>query len=169
MHSLGLILIALASITAGLTCVRWKAARIKELRSVYSMLEIMQREFDTRLTPLGELFSIIRDKDIGAASLFSVRILEQTESIGQTDFSLIWREGVESSFPALTQQERSVLQRAGEVIGKFSADRQITELKLCHDTMRSVLEAALKDYPQGSRLAIGLSLSAGAMLVIVLM
>lgn len=169
MHSLGLILIALSSVTAGLTCVRWKASHIKELRSVCSMLTIMQREFDTRLTPLGELFALIRDKDIGAASLFSVRILEQAESIGQTDFSLIWGESIELSFPALTQQERSVLQRAGEVIGKFSAERQLPELKLCHDTMTSALEAAIRDYPQGSRLAIGLSLSAGAMLAIVLM
>ena len=169
MHNLGLILIAVSAVTMGMTCVRLKSTHIKEMKCICVMLETMQRELDSRLTPLPELFRLLKEKDLGAASFFSGKILEQTERIGRTDFSLLWKECAARSFITLTEQEQSELQRIGEILGKLPADEQIRALKQCHDFLRNELETAFSEYPQSSRLAIGLALSAGAMLMIVLM
>ena len=169
MYSLGIVMIVLASVLSGLTYIKLKDSRIKELNSVCLMLETMQRELEARLTPLPELFELIRDGDIGVASGFSETILKQMENLGQTDFRIIWNSCVEASFTKLNERELFELQRIGDVLGKYSVEKMNRTLSICHDYLKKALEADVGEYPQRRRLAIGLSVSAGAMLTIVLM
>lgn len=168
MKYLGLMLIFISSVACGYSYVRMRDEHISELGSVCMMLENMQRELESRLTPLPDLFKQLSVNMTGAAATFMEELLFEMKDLGSRNFCSLWNESIEKALKNLEEQEIHELELLGEVLGRYGIDRQLQAIQNCLNVLGKALECSVEVYPQRKKLAFGLSLSAGALLAIVL-
>jgi len=88
--------------------------------------------------------------------------------LGEKSFSAIWEESLAVCNAALAENEFDSIRSLGNVLGKYTLETQSRALDECISLLRQSEKNASFDFPQMKRLSLGVSVSAGLLLGILL-
>lgn len=164
----GVLLIILACLA--LSAQNWFSMRQanENLSSICHLLELMQGELETRATPLPDLFASIEPfVHAGAGSLVR-RIQKSLPSLGNTEFARIWEKSTLEVFPGIDKHLQRELLALGSVLGRYDTTRQCDAIRACRLHFSRDLEKAVQSSPQRTRIMLILPLTAGILMIILL-
>ena len=162
----GIFMISAACASFGVISVKGMKRHIELLGALCGSLRYISAEIGTRLRPLPALIAELAGRG-DAAGEFYTRLAGKLDSIGEVDFSALWASSLECLTP-LSRDELSALRALGDVLGRYELQEQLESIDICIDTLSRSLRALQAQYPDGRRLALGLSAAAGILVLIVL-
>ena len=168
MKLFGFILITLSTTVCGICYASEKNERLKDLQSFCLMLELLRGELTYKLVPLSELAEKLSEELEGKASAFMQILSLNLASLGEKGFSIIWDESFDLCSLSFNDKECESIKELGKVLGRYDLQTQnkcITETyTILHDSLSTLMGAM----PQIKKLSVGASMSAGALLAILL-
>lgn len=164
----GAVLILLAGICAGHCLVAERRARIAALGDFIRSLEWMHGEMQLLATPLPELLTQAAGKSGRVSKALFEAITAKLDHLGEESFSSIWQSELPRCCGMLRQEEQEELASLGMLLGRFSLDEQLLAIEHCVRNLSGKREALERSAPSFRRLALGLCVSSGALLVIIL-
>ena len=168
MKILGITLIILSSGLCGINYVSGRKERIDELRSFIYMLELIKAELSTNLSPLPVIANKVSENIDGKAADFSKLLLLNLSVLGEKGFESIWAESFRACETSIADGEQQAVIKLGSVLGKYEIEYQTKAIEDCILVLRKREESCSAAYPQTKRLSLGLSVSAGIFLAIIL-
>lgn len=155
-------------VSAGLGAVYRLDGRVKDLEELAAGLGALQRELCWRLTPLAEAMGEAAGESHGrAAALFDWCARETRRLDGRT-FQQVWQDGLGRCPMFLNEGDRAVLERLGPVLGRYDADGQRQALDGAIDSLKHQRTRAVEDRTRLGRVYGVLGVTAGLLLVILL-
>ena len=168
MKLIGFILIVFSSMVFGLNYTEAKKNRLEELVSFSFMLELIVAELNTSLPTLPELIKKLEAK-LDNKALSFVKVLSlNLAMLGEKDFNSIWCNSLSCCDMDLTEQEYDSISSLGSILGKYDVETQEKALNECLVQFRASEHKLKEELPQLKRLSLGVSMSAGAILAIML-
>lgn len=135
------------------------------LESLYACLGIVKNEIEQRQTSLPNAFSALeREKPECVGSFFFS--VSQSIATGEP-LQTAWGGQVEAL--PLNEEEKRALLPLGEVLGRFEARRQGREIEFARQSLAAYIDASKKREQQTGKNSLGLGVSVGAMIAIILM
>lgn len=162
----GLIFTALAF--GALIYLKARRQRIELLSLLSAALDTAAGELSLRSLPLTRLFELLAKRSDGMAAEFFKALCTGMDRLSEEDFFTLWTNAAEEHLTALNTAEREEIARLGAVLGRYELPRQLEAIRGCRTAVDNALLQARQDYPTRRRLALGLSASAGALLIIIL-
>ena len=149
---------------------RERKERLALLRSLGTSLLALRLELTERRKTLGESFLFLAQKSENeTVRCFYNGLWSDMKSLGERDFTEIWRSAAESCFSAAGDAICDALYPLGGCLGGSELNRQCAALETAAARIAEE-ERAEKEAMRGERrLVFGLSLCAGVFLVIILM
>lgn len=164
----GVMLTFLGCVSAALTWTRSRKARLGALDRLAQALGRMEAEITAKAVPLPALIAGLAESADGAAGRFFRALSAALGELGERPFAALWAETVQSSLPELSRSERAAIAELGNVLGRYPIPRQQEALACCRAALLHNLENARGREREDGRLVWGLALSAGALILIVL-
>ena len=164
----GILLIAAGAGGSVHVYLRLCRSRIRSLRSIAQMLELMQGELETSALPLAQLLEAIAPRLDDPALLFSKRLAAGMAELGKRSFSEIWTSCLCACFSDLGSAELQALKELGSVLGRYELSCQTEALLRCRRFLKQREETAAAALAERRRLALGLALTGTAMLGVIL-
>lgn len=168
MKILGFLLIGISSLICGQSYSALKKSRVDDLNSFCSMLELMHAELGNRLRPLPELVHMLNEKMTGKALAFSKLLALNMGLLGERNFSQIWEESFNACGPNLDDKEYEAVKALGIFLGRYDAGFQCAAISKTLTGLQCQLKKERAELPQFNRMSMGVSLSMGALLMILL-
>ena len=168
MKIIGFSLIICASFAFGLKQTEYIKNRLVNLNSFIFMLELIEAELNSNICSIPELTEKIIDKLEGDSLTFMQLIKINLSMLGSKSFSAIWKESLSVCSNSLKDKEYEALDSLGQVLGKYEIDTQTHHLEECLKLLRKSEEEAAKEFPQSRQLNLGVSVSAGLLMAILL-
>ena len=168
MKLLGMCMILGSCIICGYIYAEKKNERIKTLESFCEMMELMQGELESRLSSLPDMVRELMNRVDGPAAVFLESLNEALHFLGEKGLGDIWVDSCAEAFGFLDEGEKKVFYSLSNVLGKYDVSRQIASLDDCIGQFGQALSREKLDYPQVRKLSLGVSLSAGVLLTIML-
>ena len=143
---------------------------IKSLSSLVSSMELMKDEICERLTPMPELLELLVQRAERPAASFYANCLRALTSEKAESFAESWRIAlVQTRELQLTPDEALCFGELGKTLGRYDADNQREAITRTQGRMAEYLRRAESERAQKGKVCAALGLSAGLMLVIILM
>ena len=162
--------ILLGCLGAALGRLRSKKERILLLRSLAASLLELRGELSERQRSLGDCFRSLAEKNEGdTVGAFYAALCAELRGLGERRFSEIWRAASESCFARTPEAVLDTLCPLGVLLGGSELERQCKALEKAARRIEREADAERSALRDERRLCLGLSLSAGAFLVIMLM
>ena len=168
MKLLGLTLIVISSGLGGINYVSARKDRLAELDSFISMLELIKAELVSNQSPLPVILHKISENICGKASDFAKLMLLNLSVLGEKGFDRIWTESLRACEPSFSNEEQQAIMKLGAILGKYEIKFQSQAIDESLWLLKKHEESCSAAYPQVKRLSLGLSVSAGLMLAIIL-
>lgn len=169
MNYIGAILLVAAGFYIGLSRAREQRIKVKTLRGVCLMLEVIKSEICSRRTPMDELFSYLSSSGAVEIRGFADSMRKKLRFLNEKSFSQLWCESVESYLKNLPQDCLAVVCEMGTSLGRYDADMQTLAIERALKTLStrlSELETSLKsDEKMYIALGCGVSLIAALVLI----
>ena len=169
MKLLGFAFCVLGCLGGALRTAKNRENGILALREMCAALKLMQGELSLTSTPIPALFSLLKGRTQGSAAVFFGELSEQMDRLGEDRLAELWAASVRSRCGMLAPPEREALTELGEVLGRYDPDMQALAIDRCWREMHERLQQAEKAFPDQRRLLLGLGLSAGLLLGILLL
>ena len=160
----GLIILAFAY--AGLLLVRTKKERIALLKALSDALSGLHAELGIRLTPLPEALSFLAQSGEASGAAFFSEV--SSESFGELSFRERWCLAADRELMCLTSDERNELKRLGTFLGTYELSEQLNAISLCRAKLEHSRRRAEDELSGYTRSCIGLCISFGILLAILL-
>ena len=154
---------------AAIMRLRSQKERIRFLRALETSLLELRGELVERRRGLGEIFLLLANKNDEAVGRFYETLCDGLESLGERSFSEIWRASAEISFSTLGENCLDALLPLGVCLGGSELELQCAALESAARRIADTARTEKESLAAERKLSIGISLSAGAFLVIILM
>ena len=162
--------VMLACLLAAAERIRAKKERLRTLSSLREGLSALRRELAERQTALGWIFSDLAQRfSAEAAGAFFGKLGREMDSLGERDFAQIWRSAAEDLFAGTKCGLCELLSPLGVYLGGSELELQCEALEKAVRELDELTKRQSEATAAEKRLDLGLSLSAGALLVIMLM
>jgi len=169
MRFLGTCLVVLACIGFGLGLCGTRLRRIRVLRELERALGLLAGELGTSVRPTETLCALLARRCAGDVGSFFQSVVSALPTLAERPFAEIWEEAALCSLGCLRAEEQALVAGLGGSLGRFELARQLEAVELCREEIRSALREAKSAYPAEKKLCLGLSVSAAAMLAILLL
>lgn len=159
-------LIVAAFALAALGSVARAKRRARLLEALCASLELLRGEVVTRLTPLPDCAALLSRTGPAECREFYASLGLAMDSLGELEFSRLWEACV--SALELGEEAQSALADLGRSLGRYAAAEQGAAIDRCLARLGPLAareRAALRD---SARLKLGLGLSAGLLLAVIL-
>ena len=133
------------------------------------MLNLMEAELALRASPMPELISFLEGRMSGSAKTFLAHLTAGLPLLGEQEFAFQWRQAVENHCGSLRDREKEELNKLGSYLGRFELEAQTRELRASERYLRERLAEAEQTFPQERKLWLGLSVSAGVVLTVLVL
>lgn len=167
---IGAAAILLASFLGALLRLQKKKERIALLRALETSLSALRGELAERRRSLGDIFRSLSQRSahekVGA---FYERLCADLDTLGDRGFSEIWRTAAKGCFAPLGDAVVDALLPLGGCLGGSELERQCAALDTAARRIAGEAQSRKEKLAEERKLSFGLSLSAGAFLVIMLM
>lgn len=165
---LGILLVLGSSAAMGLENLRKKRLRILKLKEMAALMDVMEREIRERLMPLDILMQRLASREDGNTAPFAAKVFEAMQRDGVL-FSEAWEYGLASyDQEFLLEVAGKELTELGELLGRFSAERQCEALRHVSERLKRSADELDGELRRSEKLYLGGSLSAGAVAVLIL-
>lgn len=161
-------MIVLASIVFSLQGLRSDNRNVQDLSSLCLLLELMQGELEAKASPLPELFDYLEPYATAGSAHLVQQMKRKLPDLGNVTFSQIWESCVKESFSTMDKPLLRELLSLGAVLGRYDTTRQCEAIRTCLAAVRARLEEAVKNRPQRYKLLLGLPMTAGTLLILLL-
>lgn len=165
---MGALLLAGGAAFLGFSAAARLERRVRALRAFMGALERLERELSFRLTPMPELLAGLSEHTPPPINAFFARCLAGLEHLGEYDLSHVWREALERAPMDLGYEELSVLGELGGILGRYDGEGQREALALTRARLAQCMDSAAEERTRLGRVYGVLGLTAGALLVILL-
>ena len=145
------------------------AAALRRERLVEAMcssLELLRAEIATRLTPLPDCARMLSASGPAPCREFYSRLDSALDALGELEFSYIWSACL--STLDLPSDAHSALDDLGRSLGRYSAAEQHTAIDRCIAALERCSRAERETGRGNAKLKLGLSLTAGLLLAVIL-
>lgn len=168
MKGTGAVLILLAFTLAGWFMLKEKKDRLSCLKELIEALGQLRGELELRSSALPQAMRQAAELSTGAGKELLTQALANLENLGEVSFSTIWQRAVGLCAWPLGPDERRELEALGAVLGRYELSFQLQALDSCTDYLKRSRERLRESLPAKRRILLGLSVSMGAFLVILL-
>ena len=162
---MGTLLITAAFLSCGAAASERYRSRVFALQSSLEALEALILRLRATLAPPMELLSGFCGEYNEPPDYF-VFALESAEDIG---FEKAWENALRLSTLALDENDRSLITRFGEMIGKSDIQTQLSRMRLLTEQLKARISAARAESEQKCHLCQTLYALAGAAFVVLLL
>ncbi len=138
------------------------------LRALTAALQTMARELSFSLTPIPELLRCLAATEKGRLRDFFCRCEAAFLTRDEEHFRDIWSRMLRESGLPLDAEALRVLDRVGEVLGRYDAESQREGILYAQEQLEKLGQAAAEDSVRLGRLSVVLGCSLGAFLIILL-
>ena len=155
---------------AALSRLRAKRERIALLFCLRDSIEVLQRELAERRVGMREIFSQLarRSRSEEAVSFYEL-LSGEMDKLGERSFSTIWDGALHSAFSRQGEELVEILSPLGICLGGSEIEPQLAALQNAARQLQRTAETERAALSGEKRLSFGLSLSVGAMIVIMLL
>ena len=167
--AVGAAAILLGCTLAAFCRIRAKKARVELLCSLRDCLVQLRRELAERSCDMAEVFRKLSGQNTGQKTgAFFDTLCREMDALGEKRFSEIWRDAAKESFDSLDQSAMETLAALGDCLGGSELALQCAALESAAWEMERLSQTERDALGAERRMSFGLSLSAGALLVIML-
>lgn len=164
----GALLLAMGPAVIGFRAADCLRRRPRRLRETAGALEQMEREISYRLTPLPELFSTLSQEYSGPVGELFARCARDMDGLGQRSMAQIWRQALSDAALDIEGRGLRALEELGEVLGRYDGKAVRGALKRACAELYMAADEAEREWERKGRMDQVLGLTAGALLVILL-
>lgn len=132
------------------------------------MLEQLRGALESEASPLPELFQTLSKRCSGQAQTVLDTLVSHLDMLGRESFETIWIRALQENASVLDADARRELESLGAVLGRYELSAQLEAISACLSSIRRYAASVESGLRQSGRLTLGLSLSASAMLGILL-
>jgi len=168
-HFIGAICLVLSGAVFANIKVSQLKLRTDVLSSMISSLLWIRSEISTNLTPVTELVQCLAADAHPSVRPFFQAVHEQIDAYGIPYFAQCWQRAVQIHCEALSEDEFRVLCDLGGILGRYGVQEENTAIDRCIQQFQAAYEQARQDRTERTRLYLGIGLTAGGMLAIVLL
>ncbi len=143
-------------------------ARIHALETLCGALSQMRVELGARLASLPVLADMLSRRTEGDVRRFFTALCEKLTFLGKSEFCELWAECARRELSALGADELNDFIALGQVLGRGELSTQLDAIANCEGALNRALCAARAEHADKRRLTLGVSASAGLILVIML-
>lgn len=161
--------VLVSALWLGISYQRDKHRRIECLRGLCDSIQLLSGELSTRRVPLPELIDFCAVHTKAAPQRFYQCLALAVSQIGDKSFSALWEDAAFACLAELTEEELFELTSLGRTLGRVELSRQLAALEACRHFLTERLRCAEEQYRSGQKLAFGLPISFGALLIILLL
>lgn len=160
-------LVTLACLWLGWSRCCWYGERTRALSQLCGDLARMESELRERETETETLLALLAQENIRTADLYRRCLLGLR---GDTEESLagIWKQAVQMCQMPLRAEEGRILQRVGQVLGRYTGQEQAALLAGLRQELEGCRQRAKEEGEQQGRIAVILGLTLGLTLAVVL-
>ena len=143
--------------------------RVTVLREFQTALELMEREMNYTGTAMPELLELLANRIEAPDGSFFRRCGGKLDRLDQHGFGAVWRGELAGSELLLKDEEREVIERLGDVLGRYDGEGQCAAIARVRLELADQQRKAEEDRQRLSRVYQAVILGAGVMLVILLL
>ena len=166
---LGALCVLASCVSMGAAACAEKRRRLNTLDELTAALRRMRAELASHARPTAELCRLLAESSAGETETFFALLLRSLDQLGERPFYVLWREAAFRALRSLREEERQSLERLGDSLGRYALEEQVSAVESCLAALDSARERARAELPVQRKLTLGLALSAGAMLTILLL
>ena len=166
---IGALLLAGGAAFLGFSAAARLERRVNSLRAMLGALERLERELTFRLTPMPRLLEELSQRAQAPANSFFAYCFGSLERLGEQTLSQLWNEALETVPMALEEEDLQVLRELGGILGCYDGDGQREALALARAQLGQCQVTAAAERTRLGRVYGALGLTAGALLVIMLL
>lgn len=146
---------------------RWYGARTDALSRLCSGLRRMEAELEERETDTETLLVMVASEQGPAAEICRC-CLEGLRAGEEQSLAQLWSQGVEGSHLPLSREELTLLDRVGQILGRYTGREQAALLAGLRRELEELSRIAREESRQRGRIAVVLGLTLGLTLALVL-
>ena len=163
----GILLISVFSITTflGLAIANRYKERVKDLKSILSIFNIIETNIKYTYEPLPQIFEDISNQfktQIGGIFKLAMDKMKQI-SAGEA-----WKFAIDNSKTYMNDEDLSILKNLNRMLGKTDAEGQLSELELMKKFIETQIVKAEDEQNKNEKLYKNLGMTVGLALVIIL-
>lgn len=158
--------LAAAFAALGLALSREVARRLRLLGAMSASLELLRGEITARLTPLPDCAELLAKRGPAEARQFYVNLCAALPALGEREFAELWAAALETQ--PLSAEARGALEDLGRSLGRYDAASQGAAIDRCRAALESEYARLRGSAADEARLRVGLALSAGLALAVIL-
>lgn len=163
----GGVLVTGAGLWLGWSRCRWYGERERALSQLCCDLHRMEAELGERETDTEALLALLSSENGVTAGLYR-RCLEGLRAGEERTLSQLWSRAVEESELPLGRGEQALLNRAGQILGRYTGREQAALLAGLRRELEELHREAREEGRQQGRTAVVLGLTLGLTLALVL-
>lgn len=163
----GAVLVAAGGAWLGFSAAGELRRRERTLRALLGALDWMERELSFRLAPMPELLGGAALRTDGPVSDFFAHCRDGLDGLGEKTLALLWREGL--GHLGLDERAAVALEELGDALGRCDGEGQVRAVGRARAELDRALDQAREDRKDIGRMYRVLGVSAGAVLVILLL
>ena len=165
---LGAILLVGVTTWMGLNASLRLRRRETTARDFASALEQLAAMMSCELLPMPDALERLSDSAPETTRSFFKMCLHGMKELGDRPFSQIWKQSLECCGAWLGGQERAVLVRAGQILGRYGLEAQLSAIGGSVHRLRSLADSSAAEVKEKGRVYTALGVCSGVMAVIVL-
>jgi stage III sporulation protein AB len=142
---------------------------VAALHSLTQALELLERELDFHLPPMGELLLAVSQRCQEPASAFLRACGENMARLDGRPLSQLWHRAARQLLPALKPCDFQALDCVGAVLGRYDGEGQRHAIAAARDRLNTLLSDAVQERRRQGRVYGAVSVTAGIFLTILLL
>lgn len=162
-----ILLLSVFSITTflGLAMANRYKERVKDLKSILSILNIIETKIKYTYEPLPQIFEdISKQFKASIGNIFKMA----KDKMKQVSAGDAWEYAIENSSSNMSEEDLSILKNLNKMIGKTDAEGQLSELELMKSFIETQIGKAEEEQKKNEKLYKNLGMTVGLALVIIL-
>ena len=168
MKIIGVALVVCSSFFVGLELNSVQKKRINALSAFCSDLQLMQSLLSSSPRTVADLCKKVSELGSASSRGFFLAFAEGLDRLGNESAYEIWSQALEIHLNELNADDKNIIKMLGAMFGCYSLQEQIDAIKHCISELTQTLQEIRNRYIDNRRLYLGISLSAGTFLVLVL-
>lgn len=166
---MGAALLSAAAVLLGFGSVVRLRRRTEDLRGLRSGLSAMERSLADRSAPLSEVLQEGAVAACGTSRDFFSFCAKGIPRLEGRPFVTLWEASLEGTPLTLELEDRRVLAELGPVLGRFDSESQTMALRTAVDRLERQAQEAVEQQRRLSKVYGSLGISAGLLLMIILL
>lgn len=168
MRLVGAACLACGAMAMGLGAIAHMDGRVKDLRGLLAGLECIQRELSWKLAPLPDALTLAAGQTQGGVGEFFTLCAQGARHLRGRTFAQVWQQAGEASQLRLEGVDVELLDTLGSVLGQYDGESQRQALEHTRGQLEEQLAQAVEQRRRLGRVYGALGVTAGAVLMILL-